>query len=86
MSAIDSQRLIIEVFNCWVSQLLRPFYSIVIAVSVLSKTAHARLIALRCLIQGYFRQMRLVLAFVYDDERLLFKQTYLRRCSTLWGQ
>jgi hypothetical protein len=25
-------------------------------------------------------------SFVYDDERLLFKQTYLRRCSTLWGQ
>jgi hypothetical protein len=23
-------------------------------------------------------------SFVYDDERLLFKQTYLRRCSTLW--
>jgi hypothetical protein len=26
------------------------------------------------------------IAFVYDDERLLFKQTYLRRRSTSWGQ
>ena len=25
-------------------------------------------------------------SFAYDDELLLFKQTYLRRCSTLWGQ
>jgi hypothetical protein len=25
-------------------------------------------------------------SFVYDDELLLFKQTYLRRCSTLLGQ
>jgi hypothetical protein len=23
-------------------------------------------------------------SFAYDDERLLFKQTYMRRCSTLW--
>jgi hypothetical protein len=26
------------------------------------------------------------IAFVYDDERLLFKQTYLRWRSTLWEQ
>jgi len=26
------------------------------------------------------------IAFVYDDELLLFKQTYLRWRSTLWGQ
>jgi hypothetical protein len=27
------------------------------------------------------------IAFDYDDDELiLFKQTYLRRCSTLWGQ
>jgi hypothetical protein len=25
-------------------------------------------------------------SIAYDDERLLFKQTYLRRCSILWGQ
>jgi hypothetical protein len=25
------------------------------------------------------------IAFVYDDERLLFKQTYLKRRLTLWG-
>jgi hypothetical protein len=24
-------------------------------------------------------------SFAYDDERLLFKQAYLRRCLTLWG-
>jgi len=39
-----------------------------------------------CLIQNLTQTPLAVVktSFAYDDKQLLFKQTYLRRCSTLW--